>query len=125
VISVCVRAPGGVFLTANGRGAWQRTAGLVAKWRMEAAWAARVAEVPKQTERVRIVAEYRFKTKRRRDVGNWYPTTKACIDGLVDAGVLPDDNDTWVQGPDPRIGPADSGGGCVVLHFMPCEAERP
>lgn len=26
------------------------------------------------------------------DVGNWYPTTKAVIDGLVDAGAWPDDN---------------------------------
>jgi hypothetical protein len=35
-------------------------------------------------------------------VGNYYPTAKAILDGLVDAGVLPDDNDDHVTGPDMR-----------------------
>jgi crossover junction endodeoxyribonuclease RusA len=41
---------------------------------------------------------------RRRDPGNWAPTAKAAVDGLVDAGVLPDDDSTRLLGPDPRIG---------------------
>lgn len=32
-------------------------------------------------------------TNHRRDTPNLYPTAKALLDGLVDAGVLPDDND--------------------------------
>lgn len=32
-------------------------------------------------------------TKRRMDAPNWYPTVKALIDGLTDAGVFEDDND--------------------------------
>lgn len=32
-------------------------------------------------------------TKRRMDTPNWYPTVKALIDGLTDAGVFEDDND--------------------------------
>ena len=36
----------------------------------------------------------------RQDVGNCYPTAKAIIDGLVDAGVIADDNDqhlVWLR----------------------------
>lgn len=39
---------------------------------------------------------------RRRDPGNWYPTAKAIVDGLVDAGILIDDDHTKVVGPDMR-----------------------
>jgi hypothetical protein len=31
------------------------------------------------------------------------PTAKACVDGLVDAGVLEDDNFSRVRGPDMRL----------------------
>ena len=43
-------------------------------------------------------------TQRRRDPGNWAPSAKAAVDGLVDAGVLDDDDSTRLIGPDPRIG---------------------
>lgn len=36
-------------------------------------------------------------TDRRMDVPNWYPTIKALIDGLTDAGVFDDDNDTVIK----------------------------
>ena len=39
---------------------------------------------------------------RKRDVNNWQPTAKALVDGLVDAGVLEDDNDAHLVGPDLR-----------------------
>lgn len=35
-------------------------------------------------------------TKRRMDAPNWYPTIKALIDGLTDAGVFEDDNDNVI-----------------------------
>lgn len=44
-------------------------------------------------------------TDRRMDAPNWYPTVKALIDGLTDAGVFEDDNNkvirsmTFVPGP--------------------------
>lgn len=52
--------------------------------------------------RAHITVTIRFATNHRRDVGNYYPTAKAIVDGLVDAGVLPDDNDAHVIGPDMR-----------------------
>lgn len=35
-------------------------------------------------------------TNRRMDSPNWYPTVKALIDGLADAGLFSDDNDTVI-----------------------------
>lgn len=41
---------------------------------------------------------------RRRDPANWAPSAKAAVDGLVDAGVLVDDDDKHLIGPDMRLG---------------------
>ena len=35
-------------------------------------------------------------TRRRMDTPNWYPTVKPLIDGLTDAGVFTDDNNTVI-----------------------------
>lgn len=55
--------------------------------------------------RVRVVVVYCFPNRIKRDAANYHPTTKALIDGLTKAGVWPDDDDRWVEGPDNRIGP--------------------
>jgi len=36
--------------------------------------------------------------KRHRDTPNTYPTIKACIDGIIDAGLLDDDSDDYIKG---------------------------
>lgn len=36
-------------------------------------------------------------TARRNDAPNWYPTIKALVDGLTDAGVWTDDNNTVIR----------------------------
>lgn len=42
---------------------------------------------------------------RKRDPGNWAPTVKPYIDGLVtDGGLLPDDNHEFLMGPIPVMG---------------------
>ncbi len=51
---------------------------------------------------------------KRRDPGNWAPSAKAAVDGLVDAGVLPDDNSERLLGPDPRIGAPVKGSQLVL-----------
>ena len=51
---------------------------------------------------VRIIATVHIADKRRREVSNLFPTFKACIDGFVSAGLLVDDSDAHVVGPDPR-----------------------
>lgn len=65
-----------------------------------------VAEEGAWHQRVRIVITYRFPDRRRRDVGNLYPyVAKPLVDGLVDAKVIPDDDDGHVIGPDSRRDP--------------------
>lgn len=54
--------------------------------------------------------------ERRRDAANWYPSFKAAVDGIVDAGVLEDDDHTRVLGPDMRIGTVVRTGQ-LVLHI--------
>ena len=53
---------------------------------------------------VRIVATIHKTRAGRWDAGNLYPTAKALVDGLVDAGVCEDDDNTRVIGPDMRAG---------------------
>jgi hypothetical protein len=57
-------------------------------------------------QRARIVVTVRFPDLRRRDVSNLYPyVAKPIVDGLIDARVLPDDDDHHLIGPDMRRDP--------------------
>ncbi|WP_405889444.1 hypothetical protein OG427_02715 [Streptomyces sp. NBC_00133] len=67
-------------------------------------------------ERAHIIGVLHPNDRQRRDPANWYPSFKACIDGLVDQGVLDDDDHTRVIGPDMRIGHVVKGGR-LVLHI--------
>ncbi|MFE5630631.1 hypothetical protein [Streptomyces sp. NPDC056543] len=62
-------------------------------------------------------------SRRRADPANWYPSFKAAVDGIVDAGVLEDDDHTRLVGPDMRIGPITPGGQ-LVLHIQELTAEQ-
>lgn len=61
-----------------------------AEWRAAFTWLAKEAKIPNLT-RVRIVARPFQRMGRLQDVGACIPAVKAAIDGIVDAGVLPDD----------------------------------
>lgn len=68
--------------------------------------------------RARIVITARFPDKRRRDVSNLYPyVAKPLVDGLIDARVLPDDDDLHVIGPDMRRDP-DQGPHRLVITIQ-------
>ncbi|MGW2984152.1 hypothetical protein [Streptomyces goshikiensis] len=60
---------------------------------------------------------------RKRDPGNWAPSATAYVAGLVDAGLLPDDNHLHLLGPNPVMGPPASTGGSrmslVVAELTP------
>jgi crossover junction endodeoxyribonuclease RusA len=91
------------LITANGRYHWAAKARLVRAIRQATAWQAKAARIPR-LERAHIIAEYLPPDRRRRDPANWAPSAKAAVDGLVDAGVLEDDDHTRVTGPDMRLG---------------------
>jgi crossover junction endodeoxyribonuclease RusA len=91
------------LLNANTRMHWRKKAAVSAAIRRSTELAARDARLPR-LEKVRIIAEYLPVDRRRRDPANWAPSAKAAVDGLVDAGVLDDDDHTRVIGPDMRLG---------------------
>lgn len=96
-----VLEPPAPFINANSRNHFREKAALTKKWRAAAREAA-FDLLPCTANRAHITCTVRFSDNRRRDVGNLFPTAKACLDGIVDAGLLEDDDDTRVIGPDMR-----------------------
>lgn len=101
--TVEVRLDGKQWITLNQRLHWRVRAQRTKAWREITAWQAQAQQIPR-IAKARIVAEVRCTVRRPRDPHNWQPTAKACLDGLVDAGVFIDDNDDVVTGPDMRLG---------------------
>lgn len=66
------------------------------------------------TGRVHITVELRFPDNRRRDAANYYPTIKACVDGIVEAGLIVDDSDKYVDALTIRRGPREPRGEMVI-----------
>ena len=100
--TVTIPAPG-AWLNANGRRDRRYLVSTIKAWRDAAHVHARAAKLPKLA-RVHIVAHLRFTDRRARDVHNYFPTIKAVVDGLVDHGLIPDDRDEHLLGPDLRTG---------------------
>lgn len=92
------------WLSANQRTDLRRQTPDRRAWRDTTALLARAAKLPK-LDRVHIVATLHFTDLRRRDPHNFYPTIKAAVDGLIDAGLLADDSSNYLIGPDLRVGP--------------------
>jgi crossover junction endodeoxyribonuclease RusA len=116
-----VEFPAGIpLLNANRRQHWAVKARITRDLRQVAFVCARRDRVP-ALSRAHIVVEYCPPDRRRRDVHNLFPSAKAAVDGLVDAGVLPDDSDTYLTGPDMRLGQVIADG-CLVIHITEQEA---
>lgn len=121
-------------LSMNDRGDHRTRGRKIAKVRAEAKWLATNAGLP-TLQRARLALHYVPRDNRRRDAVNLCATLKACVDGLVDAGVLADDDDTRAVTPMPRIHHARPGKpGQLVLvvealppalvHLLPADGER-
>jgi hypothetical protein len=89
------------FLNSNQRRHRMTEAKITALWKAEAAAA---FEGLPPMGKVRIRADVWRDHNGRLDPGNVYPSAKACVDGIVAAGVLVDDSFEYVIGPDMRIG---------------------
>ena len=66
-------------------------------------------------QRAHILGVVHPGSRRRADPANLYPSFKAAVDGLVDAGLFDDDDHTRVVGPDMRLGPVVKGGQIVLV----------
>jgi len=95
---VLVFPAGTKILTANemrAKGHWSKFYTIIKSWRAMACLLAQQQKVPLM-EKVKIRAVYHPPDNRRRDTSNIFPTIKAAVDGIVDAGVLKDDSDKYV-----------------------------
>jgi hypothetical protein len=110
-----VELPAGLeLLNSNDRDShWARRKRITEALRHAAGWMARWQRVP-HLERAHILAVYEPPDRRRRDPANLYPSVKAAVDGLVDVGVLPDDDAAHLEGPDMRLGTVHPRGRLVL-----------
>lgn len=60
----------------------------------------------------------------RYDPGNYYPTAKAIIDGMVDAGILPDDSFEYLDGAHLHHGGTDKENPRLEIFFSPYERKK-
>lgn len=101
-------------LSANDRLHWARKSRLTKEIRTTAFMLARNGRIPAmgccQVQLVWTVTD-----RRRRDSDNTYPTFKAMCDGLVDAGVVPDDTPEFMVKLAPVILHEPGGTGRVEL----------
>jgi len=92
-----------VPLSMNDRRHWSKKAPDIRAWRHTAKfhalqqWKWRRGALPvMDTPPSLVVCTFQFARGARRDPENYHQTTKPIVDGLVDAGVWPDDTAEWV-----------------------------
>lgn len=91
-------------LSENDRRHWRVKARRVKELRDLARQHAALGRAP-HLDAARLVVTVSLPDRRRRDLHNLTPTVKALVDGLVDAGLLPDDDAAHLAGPDWRLAP--------------------
>lgn len=100
-------------LTANQRMHWAKRARITRKVRADMAWRLKAVGLRRKPlekgQKLRVQLVYIPGTNRRRDTDNLWPTLKAICDGIVDAGLVPDDTPEWMEKPEPKIGPVTPG----------------
>jgi crossover junction endodeoxyribonuclease RusA len=94
----------------------------VAQVRSDAKLLAKAAKIPK-LERISVELHYCPRDSRRRDPLNLVATLKPLEDGIVDAGVIPDDTPVWSLPTMPIIDLPDSTPGTVRLYAIVRELE--
>lgn len=104
-------------LTANQRLHHHVRAERTRNWRLRTAILARkLGPIPHA--HVTYYVSHGDQHRKKRDAANWQNTVKACLDGCVDAGLIPEDDDRHIIGPDPRLGPVTDEF-CLLLVFDP------
>jgi crossover junction endodeoxyribonuclease RusA len=109
------------MLNLNQRYHWAKKAQLTKHWRRLAFVNAMAAELPKDLGRVHIVAHVVKPTSRQYDVHNLLPTLKAAVDGLVDYGLIQDDTNQYLVGPDLRQG--GKGNAAIIITITEIEED--
>lgn len=93
---------------------WSWRSKRVRWWRDTAnVWARRAQLGPQPPAVIHVTLP--FDRGARRDPSNYLPAVKAIIDGLVDAGLWPDDTPEWVTVAEPSL----AVGGDVIVTITP------
>lgn len=98
-----------------------RRAEIVREWRYAFMVLAKAAHVP-PLERASVTAQPFQERGRIGDIGSVWPTIKAAIDGICDAGVLPDDDPSHLV--EIRLRPALRGPAGLTLTITEVTAEQ-
>ena len=108
--------PPAPLMNMNERLHWRETARRAKAWR-HAAKTAATGHDPQPP--CWITVELPVRGRIRRDPANWYPTVKHIVDGLVDAGLWPDDTPEHVTTTEPLL---TIGTSQVAIHLTPRSA---
>ncbi|WP_406150685.1 hypothetical protein [Streptomyces anulatus] len=93
------------MLTSNQRLHWRPAHEIRQQLRAHAAGVALTRRLPRLQRAAVFYVLHPRPLSRKRDPGNWAPTVKAYVDGLVtDGGLLPDDSHEYLMGPIPVMG---------------------
>lgn len=100
--------PDAPYITPNSRAHWSKRSRYGRRWRDTTALIARASRIP-GAQHATVALEMHPRDRRRRDADNLVSgVLKHVLDGLVDAGVIPDDTPAYVTAAMPRIVPPDS-----------------
>lgn len=85
--------------TLNAERTWHhyKRAKYVKEWREAYADLAKQLHIPAVSAIEVVATPFLSGRGRTQDVGACFPAVKAAVDGLVDAGVIPEDNPTYVK----------------------------
>jgi hypothetical protein len=81
----------GKSLHSHAKGHWRAKSGATAQARREATWATKAAWSGDAWTRATVDYFFAVPDRRRRDAANLVAACKAYVDGVIDAGLLPDD----------------------------------
>lgn len=101
--------------SGRGIGGYHGRAALTTEWREAFAWLATAQRIP-QLAYGHVEIRQLCRDRRLPDTGSCFPTAKAAIDGLVDAGVLKDDGPAFVRSLT-FIAPETTGEHALVLQI--------
>lgn len=113
-----VRVPANEWLSANDRMHWRPRSDRTKRLRHRGYLEARRNGLLPMSRAFVIVRVQYAKGTARADPANAYPTVKALIDGLVDFGVLEDDDSTHLIGPKFEREPGACERGWHVIRFV-------
>jgi len=102
------------WINSNDRDHWATRNRKTKKWRNTTHWLARAAKLPKNLDHVTITGHVNKTNTAAYDAHNLMPTLKAIVDGLVDYGLIPDDHNKYLTGPDIRPGNRQEQAGITI-----------